>query len=224
VKKFLLIVLTCLLALALAACGGDDEPTPEPTAVPTEAPTVAPTEAPTEVPTEAPAAAEPVTATEAVTTTEAVTAAEAVTTTETVTTAETVTATEGVTATEEVTATDATTTAAAAPAVPNVSMTMPAGLQPGDAAAGKAVFGTLCFACHGPEGKGIPGLGKDMTTSEFIAGKTDEELFAFVRTGRPIDDPLNTTGVAMPPSGGLPTLSDQDLTNIIAFIRTIHVN
>lgn len=223
-KKFLLIMLSCLLAVALAACGGDEEPTPEPTVAPTEVPTEAPTEVPTEAPTEVPAPAEAVTTTTAVTTTEAVTAAEAVTATEGVTAAEEVTATEAVTATEEVTATDATTTAAAAPALPNVSMTMPAGLQPGDAAAGKAVFGTLCFACHGPEGKGIQGLGKDMTTSEFIAGKSDEELFAFVRTGRPIDDPLNTTGVAMPPSGGLPNLSDQDLTNIIAFIRTIHVN
>ena len=103
-------------------------------------------------------------------------------------------------------------------------MTMPASLQPGDAAAGQATFMTLCFACHGADGKGIPGLGKDMTTSEFIAGKSDEELFAFVRTGRPITDPLNTTGVAMPPSGGNPNLADQDLTNIIAFIRSIHVN
>lgn len=205
-KKFLLIMLSCLLAVGLAACGGDEEPTPEPTVAPTAVPTEAPTEVPTEAPTAVPAAAEAVTTTEEVTATEAVTA------------------TEGVTATEEVTATDATTTAAAAPAVPNVSMTMPAGLQPGDAAAGKAVFGTLCFACHGPEGKGIQGLGKDMTTSEFIAGKSDEELFAFVRTGRPIEDPLNTTGVAMPPSGGLPNLTDQDLTNIIAFIRSIQVN
>lgn len=133
-------------------------------------------------------------------------------------------------------ATAATAAPAAAPATAAVTDTAvvtdaapvalkPApGLAPGDPEAGKAVFLTLCFACHGPDGKGIPGLGKDMTDSEFIASKTDEELFAFVRIGRPIEDPLNTTGVAMPPSGGNPALTDQDVMNIIAFIRTIHVN
>jgi disulfide bond formation protein DsbB len=45
---------------------------------------------------------------------------------------------------------------------------------------------------------------------------------AFIKTGRPASDPLNTTGVDMPPKGGNPALSDQDLADIIAFIRSIH--
>lgn len=92
----------------------------------------------------------------------------------------------------------------------------------GDAMAGQKLFTGTCSACHGPEGKGIQGLGKDMTTSQFIAGKTDDELVAFVKVGRDPSDPLNTTGVAMPPKGGNPALSDADLYNIVAFIRTIH--
>ena len=64
-------------------------------------------------------------------------------------------------------------------------------------------------------------LGKDMTTSEFIAGKTDAELLEFVMVGRPPDDPLNTTGVLMPPKGGNPALSDEDLVDIIAFVRSL---
>lgn len=92
----------------------------------------------------------------------------------------------------------------------------------GDAEAGKDLFAGTCSACHGPEGKGVPGLGKDMTTSEFIAGKTDDELVAFVKVGRDPSDPLNTTGVAMPPKGGNPALSDEDLYDIVAFIRTLH--
>lgn len=93
----------------------------------------------------------------------------------------------------------------------------------GDAEQGKAIFATTCAACHGPAGEGVQGLGKDMTHSEFIAGLSDEELLAFVKQGRPIGDPLNTTGIDMPPKGGNPALNDEQLADIIAFIRSIHV-
>lgn len=107
------------------------------------------------------------------------------------------------------------------PAVEATATAVPA--QPaGDAAAGKTLFASTCSACHGPEGKGVTGLGKDMTHSEFIAGKTDAELLDFVKVGRAPDDPLNTTGVLMPPKGGNPALSDQQMMDIIAFVRTIH--
>lgn len=94
----------------------------------------------------------------------------------------------------------------------------------GDAAKGKELFATTCAACHGPEGKGVQGLGKDMTTSTFIAEKNDADLLAFVKVGRAPTDPLNTTGVLMPPKGGNPALTDEQLMDIIAFVREIHVN
>jgi disulfide bond formation protein DsbB len=65
-------------------------------------------------------------------------------------------------------------------------------------------------------------LGKDLTTSTFVKGLTDEQFLAFVKTGRPASDPANTTGVDMPPRGGNPALTDKDLTDAIAFIRTIN--
>jgi len=105
---------------------------------------------------------------------------------------------------------------AAAPAV--------AAVPAGDAANGQTLFSTTCAACHGPAGEGVQGLGKDMTHSEFIAGLSDEELLAFVKEGRRIGDPLNTTGVDMPPKGGNPALTDEQLVDIIAYIRSIHVN
>lgn len=92
----------------------------------------------------------------------------------------------------------------------------------GDPQAGQEKFTSTCAACHGPKGEGVPGLGKDMTTSEFIAGKSDQELVEFIKVGRDPSDPLNSTGVAMPPKGGNPSLSDQDLYNIVSYIRTIH--
>jgi disulfide bond formation protein DsbB len=91
----------------------------------------------------------------------------------------------------------------------------------GDAAAGQTQFVSTCSACHGPDAKGMPGLGKDLTTSEFAKGKTDDELVAFITKGRDPSDPLNTTGVAMPPRGGNPALDDEDLYDIVAFVRTL---
>jgi mono/diheme cytochrome c family protein len=92
----------------------------------------------------------------------------------------------------------------------------------GDAIKGKELFATSCSACHGPAGEGVQGLGKDMTTSDFVAGLSDAELLAFIKQGRPIGDSLNTTGVDMPPKGGNPALTDEQLTDIVAFMRSIH--
>lgn len=92
----------------------------------------------------------------------------------------------------------------------------------GDAAAGREAFAATCVACHGPEGKGVPGLGKDLTTSTWTVEQTDDQLLAFLLTGRPASDPLNTTGVDMPPKGGNPALTEDDLRNIVAYLRTIH--
>ncbi len=90
----------------------------------------------------------------------------------------------------------------------------------GDPAKGKEAFAT-CAGCHGMDAKGIAGLGKDMTTSEFIASQTDEELLAFLKVGRPASDPLNTVGVDMPPKGGNPALTDAQLLDIIAYMRSL---
>jgi disulfide bond formation protein DsbB len=57
--------------------------------------------------------------------------------------------------------------------------------------------------------------------SDFVATRTDAELVAFIKSGRSVDDPLNTTGVAMPPKGGNPALTDADLADIVAYIRSL---
>jgi cytochrome c5 len=93
----------------------------------------------------------------------------------------------------------------------------------GDPLAGKEKFTATCSACHGPAGEGIPGLGKDMKTSQFIANKTDQDLVEFIKIGRDLSDPLNTTGVAMPPKGGNPALNDDDLYDIVSYIRTLQL-
>ena len=91
----------------------------------------------------------------------------------------------------------------------------------GDPVHGEELFVATCLACHGEGGVGIEGLGKDMTTSEFIRGLSDAELLAFVKVGRSVADEANTTNVDMPPKGGNPALNDDDLIDIIAYIRTL---
>jgi disulfide bond formation protein DsbB len=91
----------------------------------------------------------------------------------------------------------------------------------GDAVAGREKFASTCSACHGPTGEGVPGLGKDMTASEFIAGKSDKELVEFIKVGRDPSNPLNTTGVAMPPKGGNPAFDEDDLFDVVSYIRTL---
>lgn len=91
----------------------------------------------------------------------------------------------------------------------------------GDAAHGKTVFTQTCASCHGPAGQGIQGLGKDFTKSEFVKSQSDQQLVDFIKKGRPASDPANTTKVDMPPKGGNTALTDKDLLDVVAFVRTL---
>lgn len=89
-------------------------------------------------------------------------------------------------------------------------------------AQGEALFNGTCIVCHGAGGVGIEGLGKPLTTSTFIAELTDDELLSFLIVGRSDTDPLNTTGIAMPARGGNTDLTDADLLDVVAYLRTIN--
>jgi cytochrome c5 len=80
---------------------------------------------------------------------------------------------------------------------------------------GKAVFETTCFACHGTDGSGvIPG------TPNFSSKKgplhiSDAELMKNVWEGfKSPGSPL-----AMPPKGGNPNLTKDELWQVIQYIR-----
>ncbi len=91
----------------------------------------------------------------------------------------------------------------------------------GDLAAGKALFGKNCATCHGLNGEGVPNLGKDMRGNQWIKDQSDAELVQFLTDGRKGSDPLNVTGIDMPPKGGNAKLTDADLEKIVEFMRTL---
>lgn len=86
---------------------------------------------------------------------------------------------------------------------------------------GTKVYAGTCAACHGKDAKGLTGLGKDLTISDFAKKLDDDGLLAFLKRGRDPGDPLNTTKVGMPPKGGNPALSDDDLLDVISYVRAL---
>lgn len=91
----------------------------------------------------------------------------------------------------------------------------------GDASRGLQLYTQSCSSCHGVNAKGIPNLGKDLTSSAFMKGQSDAQLLDFTKKGRPASDPANTTKIDMPPKGGNPALTDAQIMDIIAYLRTL---
>jgi len=91
----------------------------------------------------------------------------------------------------------------------------------GDSAVGETIFTSTCTACHGTGAVGVEGLGPPLVDNVFIQSLSDDELLVFLNEGRPTDHPDNTTGVAMPPKGGNASLTDEDLNDVIAYLRSL---
>lgn len=78
-----------------------------------------------------------------------------------------------------------------------------------------------CIACHGREAGGVKNMGKDLVNSPFVAASTDDVLVDFIKKGRLPGDPGNTTNIAMPPKGGNPALKDEQIRDIVAYLRSL---
>ncbi|MBX3171177.1 MAG: cytochrome c [Candidatus Eremiobacteraeota bacterium] len=96
----------------------------------------------------------------------------------------------------------------------------PAAVAANPVEAGKKLYESTCSACHAADGAGVPGLGKPLKGSSMLT-LSDAELVDFIKQGRDTSDPKNTTKVAMPPKGGNPALSDNDLGQIVAYLRSL---
>lgn len=89
-------------------------------------------------------------------------------------------------------------------------------------ASGRKLFATNCSSCHGKDAKGLPNLGVDLVNSEFRLGLDDEALMEFIQRGRDPSDAKSLTGVAMPPKGGNPALSEDDIWDIIDYLNSLN--
>ena len=77
----------------------------------------------------------------------------------------------------------------------------------------------LCFACHGMDGKGVPGVGANLTDDEWHHGDgTFESLLNQILEG--VSPQVTKTGVMMPPKGGS-QISDEQARAIAGYIWTL---
>ena len=117
---------------------------------------------------------------------------------------------------------------AAATAVLAVVFAPTSALAAGDAEAGKAIYATNCLSCHGATGKGDGPVGavlnpspRDFSTGDFKFdtdgdGKagSDADLKAVIQNGA-------ASFGGTPLMAPWPSLSDAELANLIAFIRSL---
>jgi len=90
-----------------------------------------------------------------------------------------------------------------------------------DAHPGYQLYISSCAACHGDGAEGVEGIGLPLTTSGFVRGESDDDLVKFIKMGRPIWDANNTTGIDMPPKGGNPAITDDQLQQIVEYLRAL---
>ncbi len=86
--------------------------------------------------------------------------------------------------------------------------------------AGLELYLASCLSCHGPDA-GAKGPDQPLAGSDFIASTSSEDLVAFIKAGRSSSDPDNTSGLDMPVKGGNPALSDDDINDIVAYLKSI---
>lgn len=86
--------------------------------------------------------------------------------------------------------------------------------------AGRTVFMNTCAGCHTATGGGGP-LGANLLSSKFIASHNDDQLVEYITTGRDRNDPDNRLGMVMPPKGGNPSLTEDQLHQVVDYIRAI---
>jgi mono/diheme cytochrome c family protein len=75
----------------------------------------------------------------------------------------------------------------------------------------------LCYACHGPDGKGL--VGPNLTDDVWVHSKGSyDEIVAQVLKGVPKEE--SKSGVPMPPKGGS-SISDDDVKAVAAYVWSL---
>lgn len=88
-------------------------------------------------------------------------------------------------------------------------------------AEGERLYAKSCVGCHGAQGQGIAGLGSSLQQSELVQRGSIEAVIKIISEGLAADNPINKSGVPMPPNGGQPALTDEELTAIVHYLRSV---
>lgn len=84
-----------------------------------------------------------------------------------------------------------------------------------DADAGKSIYNRACIVCHGSDGAGdIPGV-SDLTKKGGGLYQDDKVLLLRMLNGYQ----STSSGMAMPPRGGDPSLTESDLKEVLKYMR-----
>lgn len=86
---------------------------------------------------------------------------------------------------------------------------------------GRQLFNNNCSTCHSRDATGMPRQGANLRDSAFVSRRTDSQLMVFLRTGRMPGDRESVLGLTMPPRGGNPNLEDDELADIVAYLRLV---
>lgn len=93
-------------------------------------------------------------------------------------------------------------------------------LAPGNAERGARIYGETCIACHGVNGKGAVDSVPDLTGPTGRLAKSNKILLEHIIQG--YQSPGSP--MPMPPKGGNPDLTDQDLADTLAYLRNTFGN
>lgn len=92
---------------------------------------------------------------------------------------------------------------------------LPTVVAAAESSSGKTVYDQTCAACHGADGEGaMPGV-PDLTASNSVLRKPESELIRNTING--VRSPGSRMG--MPPKGGNPALTEEEITSAIRYMR-----
>jgi len=95
---------------------------------------------------------------------------------------------------------------------------IPSATAGGNPEEGKQTFDSICFTCHGAGGvTEIPGI--PVFANGERMNKSDDQLKHSIKNG--VNNPDNPAGMTMPPFGGGPPLNEKQLSDVLAYIRTL---
>ncbi|WP_174734165.1 c-type cytochrome [Mesobacillus harenae] len=90
----------------------------------------------------------------------------------------------------------------------------------GNPTTGERLYNLYCLTCHGESGQGINKMGTALANGDYLKYTTDKQIWISTAYGRE-----NTRmGPSLKGQDGVRQLSEQDITDIVSFLRSFETN